>query len=40
MPLVNIEILAGKDPAYKKTLLDGIHAALVKALKIQQDDRN
>jgi phenylpyruvate tautomerase PptA (4-oxalocrotonate tautomerase family) len=40
MPLVSIDILAGKDQAYKKALLDGVHAALVKALKIPQDDRN
>ena len=40
MPLVSIEIVAGKSPAYKKALLDGVHAALVHALKILQDDRN
>ena len=40
MPIVNIEIVAGKSPAYKKALLDGVHAALVHALKIPQDDRN
>jgi phenylpyruvate tautomerase PptA (4-oxalocrotonate tautomerase family) len=40
MPLVSIEILAGKNPAYKKALLDGVHAALVHALKIPGDDRN
>lgn len=40
MPLVNIEIIAGKSPTYKKALLGGVHAALVHALKIPQDDRN
>ena len=40
MPLVSIEILAGKSPAYKKALLDGVHAALVHTLKNPGDDRN
>jgi phenylpyruvate tautomerase PptA (4-oxalocrotonate tautomerase family) len=40
MPLVSIEIVAGKSPAYKKALLGGVHAALVHAIKIPQDDRN
>ncbi len=39
MPLVRIEILKGKDPGFKKALLDGVHRALVDALKIPEHDR-
>ena len=39
MPLVKIEITIGKSAAYKKNLLDGIHNALVEAIKIQNSDR-
>lgn len=39
MPLVRITIRAGKPPAYKKALLDGIHSALVKAFRIPDRDR-
>ncbi len=39
MPLVKIEIIKGKTPDYKKQLLEGIHAALEKALQIESWDR-
>jgi phenylpyruvate tautomerase PptA (4-oxalocrotonate tautomerase family) len=39
MPLVKIEIIKGKTMEYKKALLDGVHSALVKTLKIPNDDR-
>lgn len=40
MPLVKIEILQGKNREYKKALMDGVHSALVEALKIPDYDRN
>lgn len=40
MPFVKIEILKGKSPAYKKAIMDGVHNALVEALKIPEYDRN
>lgn len=39
MPLVKIEIVKGKTVEYKKALLDGVHLALVEALKIPDYDR-
>ncbi|MGE5396183.1 MAG: tautomerase family protein [Chitinophagales bacterium] len=39
MPQVRIEILSGKSLAYKKSLLDGVHRALVDLLKIPESDR-
>lgn len=39
MPLVRVEIRTGKTPEYKKALLNGVHAALVEAFKIPDDDR-
>jgi phenylpyruvate tautomerase PptA (4-oxalocrotonate tautomerase family) len=39
MPLVKVEIIKGKSKEYKKALLNGIHAALQKALKIPEYDR-
>ena len=39
MPLVKIEIRKGKTGAYKKALLDGVHEALVEAIKIPDWDR-
>lgn len=39
MPLVRIEILKGKDLVYKKTLLDAVHTALIKAIQIEDEDR-
>jgi len=40
MPLVRIEIYKGKEKAYKKAILDGVHKALVSAFKIPENDRN
>jgi phenylpyruvate tautomerase PptA (4-oxalocrotonate tautomerase family) len=40
MPVVRIDVIGGKSPAYKKAVLDGVHDALVEAFKIPQDDRN
>ena len=39
MPIVNINILKGKSAGYKKTVLDCIHAALVKTIGIEDWDR-
>jgi len=39
MPLVRVEILKGKSSEYKRAILDGIHAALMEALKIPEYDR-
>ena len=39
MPLVKVEILAGKSVEYKKKLLDSIHNALVESFKIPDYDR-
>jgi phenylpyruvate tautomerase PptA (4-oxalocrotonate tautomerase family) len=39
MPLVKIEIRKGKTIEYKKALLDGVHDALVQAIKIPDYDR-
>lgn len=39
MPLVKIEIRKGKSKEYKKAILDGIHEALVDAIKIPDHDR-
>jgi 4-oxalocrotonate tautomerase family enzyme len=39
MPLVRITIRSGKSANYKKTLLDGVHNALVQAFKIPERDR-
>jgi phenylpyruvate tautomerase PptA (4-oxalocrotonate tautomerase family) len=40
MPVVKIEMRAGKPAQYKKALLDGVHQALVEAFKIPDYDRN
>ncbi|MFX1374569.1 MAG: tautomerase family protein [Promethearchaeota archaeon] len=40
MPLVKIEIIKGKNIEHKKAILEGIHNALVKAIKIPDEDRN
>lgn len=40
MPLVKIEMLKGKPAAYRKTLLNEIHQALVESIKIPDQDRN
>ena len=39
MPLVKIDIRKGKSEEYKKAILDGIHDALVEAIKIPDNDR-
>lgn len=39
MPLVRIEVRAGRSPSEKKSLLVAVHAALVEALRIHDDDR-
>ncbi len=40
MPLVKIEILKGKSNEHKKAILDGVHDALVQAIKIPDYDRS
>ncbi len=39
MPLVKIEIRNGKSNEHKKAILDGVHDALVQAIKIPDYDR-
>ena len=39
MPLVRIEMLKGKSPEYKKSLLDCVHAGLIESLGISDWDR-
>lgn len=39
MPLIKIEIIKGKSDEYKKAILDGVHDALVEAIKIPDHDR-
>lgn len=39
MPLVKISLLKGRSKEEKKALLDGIHAALMDAFKIPENDR-
>ena len=39
MPLVKVEIRKGKSSEYKKAILDGVHDALVQAIKIPDHDR-
>lgn len=39
MPLVKIEIRAGKSAEYKKAILDGVHQALVQSIRIPDHDR-
>lgn len=38
MPAVKIEIRKGKSDEYKKAILDGVHDALVEAIKIPDYD--
>jgi phenylpyruvate tautomerase PptA (4-oxalocrotonate tautomerase family) len=40
MPIVHIHVAAGRSPAEKKAILDGVHAALVEAFRIPDHDRN
>lgn len=39
MPLVRIDLRAGKSPEYRKALGDGVHRAMIEALTIPPDDR-
>ncbi len=39
MPLVRIEMLEGKSPAYKKNVLNAVHEGLLEAFQIADDDR-
>jgi 4-oxalocrotonate tautomerase family enzyme len=39
MPLVKISLLKGKDPEYKRALLNGVHSALVESFLIPDSDR-
>ena len=39
MPIVRIEIIKGKSSEYKTVLLQTVHDALIKTLKIEDDDR-
>jgi phenylpyruvate tautomerase PptA (4-oxalocrotonate tautomerase family) len=39
MPVVRIEIIKGRPVAERKLLLQGVHAALVEAFGIPEDDR-
>ena len=40
MPYVKIAMRTGRSPAYKKAVLDGVHAALVEAFLIPDSDRH
>ena len=39
MSLVNIEIVEGKSEQYKKSIMDGVHNALIEAIKIPDWNR-
>lgn len=39
MPIVNVAMLKGRSPEYKKTVLDCIHQGLVEAIGIEDWDR-
>jgi hypothetical protein len=39
MPLVRITLGAGKSPAYRRAVADGVHQALVDSLQVPADDR-
>jgi 4-oxalocrotonate tautomerase len=39
MPLVRIELPAGKPAAWKRAIADGVHAALVETAGVPADDR-
>jgi 4-oxalocrotonate tautomerase len=39
MPLVRIDLRHGTSPAYRKSIADGVHAAMIEALAIPPDDR-
>jgi len=39
MPLVNISILKGKSPEYKKAIANGINSAVIETMGFPDDDR-
>jgi phenylpyruvate tautomerase PptA (4-oxalocrotonate tautomerase family) len=39
MPMVKIEIFKGKTEKHKKAIIEGVHSALVNALKLPDSDR-
>ena len=39
MPLVRIDLRLGKSPAYRRTLADAVHQAMVDTINIPEDDR-
>ena len=39
MPLIRVDMLKGKDAAFKKTLLESIHEGLVRSFGIEDWDR-
>jgi 4-oxalocrotonate tautomerase len=39
MPLVRIDLRSGKSPAYRRTLADAVHQAMVDTINIPEDDR-
>lgn len=40
MPIIHIHVAIGRTAPEKKALLDGVHAALVDAFRIPENDRN
>lgn len=38
MPLVRIQLRAGKPPAYRRAIVDGVYAALRTTFEVPQDD--
>lgn len=40
MPFVKISLRKGQSPEYKRSILDGVHAALVEAFLIPDEDRH
>lgn len=39
MPLVRLDLPAGRPPEFRRAVADGVHAALVEAVGIPPDDR-
>jgi phenylpyruvate tautomerase PptA (4-oxalocrotonate tautomerase family) len=39
MPIVHVHVRAGRSSAEKKAILDGVHAAIVEAFRIPENDR-
>ncbi len=40
MPIVHVHVESGRSAPEKKAILDGVHAALVEAFRIPENDRN